>query len=56
MCRAQAELDGIQGEQERMGELGAGLSPLQAADMDRRKDKVAKLVKVGHAIFVEPAI
>ena len=32
-----------------MGELGAGLSPLQAADMDRRKDKVAKLVKVGTA-------
>ena len=46
-CRAQAELDGLQEEQARMGELGVGISPLQAADLDRRKEKVAKLVKVG---------
>ncbi len=45
-CRAQAELDGLQEEQARMGELGVGISPLQAADLDRRKEKVAKLVKV----------
>ena len=44
--RAQAELDGIQEEQAHMGELGVGMSPLQAADLDRRRDKVAKLVKV----------
>jgi len=44
--RAQAELDGLQEEQARMGELGVGISPLQAADLDRRKEKVAKLVKV----------
>lgn len=31
-----------------MGELGVGISPLQAADMDRRREKVAKLVKVSH--------
>lgn len=29
-----------------MAELGIGISPLQAADLDRRKEKVAKLVKV----------
>ncbi len=46
LYRAQAELDGIQEEQARMGELGVGISPLQAADLDRRKEKVAKLVKV----------
>ncbi len=45
-CRAQAELDGLQEEQACMGELGVGISPLQAADLDRRKEKVAKLVKV----------
>ena len=45
-CRAQAELDGLQEEQARMGELGVGITPLQAADLDRRKEKVAKLVKV----------
>ena len=45
-CRAQAELDGIQEEQARSGELGVGISPLQAADLERRTEKVAKLVKV----------
>ena len=49
-CRAQAELDGIQEEQSRMGELGIGISPLQAADLDRRMEKVAKLVKVSNAV------
>ena len=49
LCRAQAELDGIQEEQTHMGELGVGMSPLQAADLDCRKEKVAKLVKVRHA-------
>ena len=29
-----------------MGEFGIGISPLQAADLDRRKERVAKLVKV----------
>ncbi|DBA89218.1 TPA: hypothetical protein ACH3X1_016364 [Trebouxia sp. C0004] len=47
LVRAQAELDGLQEEQARMGELGVGISPLQAADLDRRTEKVAKLVKVG---------
>lgn len=45
-CRAQAELDGIQEEQMRLGELGVRMSPLQAAELDRRKEKVARLVKV----------
>ncbi|DBA70138.1 TPA: hypothetical protein ACH3X2_012191 [Trebouxia sp. C0005] len=48
IVRAQAELDGLQEEQARMGELGIGISPLQAADLDR-KEKVAKLVKEGEA-------
>ncbi|DBB11583.1 hypothetical protein WJX82_010561 [Trebouxia sp. C0006] len=47
IVRAQAELDGLQEEQARMGELGVGITPLQAADLDRRKEKVAKLVKEG---------
>ena len=45
-CRAQAELDGIQEEQMRLGELGVRMSPPQAAELDRRKEKVARLVKV----------
>ena len=49
-CRAQAELDGIQEEQMRLGELGVRMSPLQAAELDLRKEKVAKLVKVTHAM------
>ncbi|KAL0042828.1 hypothetical protein WJX79_000990 [Trebouxia sp. C0005] len=48
IVRAQAELDGLQEEQASMGELGIGISPLQAADLDR-KEKVAKLVKEGEA-------
>ena len=52
-CRAQAELDGIQEEQTRMGELDFKKSPLQAAEMDRRKEKVAKLVKVICAMAME---
>lgn len=50
LCRAQAELDGIQEEQMRMDELGIGMSPLQAADLDRRLERVAKLVKVSDAV------
>ena len=46
LCRAQAELDGIQEEQTRMAELGIAVPPLQAAELERRKEKVAKLVKV----------
>lgn len=45
-CRAQAELDGIQEDQTRMAELGIGVPPLQAAELERRQQKVAKLVKV----------
>lgn len=45
-CRAQAELDGIQEDQTRMAELGIAVPPLQSAEQERRKEKVAKLVKV----------
>lgn len=36
-----------------MGELDFKKSPLQAAEMDRRKEKVAKLVKVICAMAME---
>lgn len=48
-CRAQAELDGIQEEQIHVGAMEVGMSQLQEAELDRRKEKVAKLVKVGFA-------
>ncbi|KAL3160635.1 hypothetical protein ABBQ32_010559 [Trebouxia sp. C0010 RCD-2024] len=47
IVRAQAELDGIQEDQTRMAELGIGVPPLQAAELERRQQKVAKLVKEG---------
>ena len=31
-----------------MGELGVRMSSLQTAELDRRKEKVAKLIKVMH--------
>ena len=44
LCRAQAELDGLQEEQARQ-EIGQ-TSTMQAPDLELRKDKVFKLVKV----------
>lgn len=36
-----------------MGDLGFRMSPLQAAELDRRKEKVAKLVKVNCVTALE---
>ena len=52
MCRAQAELDGLQEEQTRQEQPQAVASDLQVLELERRMDKVLKLVKVGQAIVV----
>lgn len=42
-------MDGIQEEEIHMSAMEVGMSQLQEAELDRRKEKVAKLVKVGLA-------